>query len=546
MRGARGRRSVGSAWAAGAILLLLPWAAWAQDADGDGVPDATDEFPCDGTRASVSFFPTETSSALLAFEDQWPGATDLDFNDVALRVNYRVERDAAGNAVRVVMLIDPMALGGDHSNGLGLKLPVDKAGVTARRALEGGGWETLTPEVDGQVTLVLSPNLRELYNGATGRINSTAGATRLNGLRLQVELTFATPAALPQAAAPWDVFIFRAATAAPNRHEIHLPAYSGTAAMNPLLLNSAQDASTATRKFVHLSGVPAALNLFTSTSYPLEGVAVSALFPDIAGFASSGGAQNADFYSSSVVGAQGHTVTMPAILSLGRGDTTCAVSLLPPPGSLVGYWDFEQTGSIQDQSGNNNHGFANPQAVQTTAGKIGKAYVFSANACIGIPDSASLRLPLSSSGRLTMMAWIKYGGTCSNDRGIILNKENSYEMGIACDASRFYQEAIQISGQPWFWSGAAAVTTDVWTLVATTWDGSTVRQYINGALVGTRSLSGTLISSDLGLGIGCRGVGTTGNAVTSSSFFNGTIDEVSLYNRSLSPSEIQAYYDATR
>jgi hypothetical protein len=89
------------------LLLFSPTIGWAQDADGDGVPNATDEFPCDGTRASVSFFPTETSSALLAFEDQWPGATDLDFNDVALRVNFRIERNAAGNAVRVLALLDP-------------------------------------------------------------------------------------------------------------------------------------------------------------------------------------------------------------------------------------------------------------------------------------------------------------------------------------------------------------------------------------------------------------------------------------------------------
>jgi LruC domain-containing protein len=305
-----------------ASLAALPASALAQDSDGDGVANTSDAFPCDGLRASVTYFPTQTSSALLVYEDQWPGATDLDFNDVALRTHLRLERDAAGNVVQLVAVFDPVAVGGELSNGLGLVLPTSRTGVTARRRLGGGAWQTVTLEGDANATMVLSSNLRELYANAGGRINSRPNEARLTGQRLEVEVSFATPAAISQAAAPFDVFIFRAGNLG---HQIHFPQYAGTSAMTGGLFNSGQDGSTATRKFVHLSGVPAALNLLTSTRYPLEGIGISALFPDIAGFASSGGAQNASFFATNVIAAQGHDVAAPTLPTVAAADSSCTL-----------------------------------------------------------------------------------------------------------------------------------------------------------------------------------------------------------------------------
>ena len=307
-----------------ALSLGLPATAAAQDSDGDGVADAADAFPCDASRASVTYFPGSTTSALLAFEDQWPGSTDLDFNDVVVRAHYRLERNAAGNVVRIAAVFDPVAVGGILSNGLALQLPTSRNGVTARRRLGGGAWQSLALESDASATMVLSANLRELYGTPSGRINSETGVTRVEGQRLELEVTFSTPAALSVAAAPFDVFIFRSGNFG---HQIHFPQYVGTAAMNTALFGSDHDASTATRRFVHLSGVPAALNLMTTTRYPHEGVMVSALFPDIIGFATSGGQANQSFYTSNVVAAQGHAVSAPALPGLPAPDTSCIAQI---------------------------------------------------------------------------------------------------------------------------------------------------------------------------------------------------------------------------
>jgi LruC domain-containing protein len=300
------------------------------DADDDGVADGVDVFPCDGTRASVTYFPDATGSALLSFEDQWPSHTDLDFNDVVVRAHYRMERGVNGNTMSLHASFDPVALGGDLSNGLGLVLPTVRTGVTlARRRINGGSWQNLTLESDGNATLVLSSNLRELFTNASGRINSVPAQARQSGQRLELEVTFASGgASLSVAAAPFDVFIFRSGSS--PRHEIHFPQYVGTSSMNTMLFNSEQDRSVlGTRAFVHQSGVPAALNLLSSTRYPNEGVRISDLFPDIALFASSGGAQNQSFFSTNVQAAQGHDVAALAAPTMATPDGACVIDTTP-------------------------------------------------------------------------------------------------------------------------------------------------------------------------------------------------------------------------
>jgi hypothetical protein len=71
--------------------------------------------------------------------------------------------------------------------------------------------------------------------------------------------------------------------------------------------------------------VPAALNLLETTRYPLEGVGISELFPNILGFAASRGSQNANFYAVGVVGAQGHDVAAPSLPAVAAADTSCVV-----------------------------------------------------------------------------------------------------------------------------------------------------------------------------------------------------------------------------
>ena len=76
---------------------------------------------------------------------------------------------------------------------------------------------------------------------------------------------------------------------------------------------------------------------------------------------------------------------------------------------------------------------------------------------------------------------------------------------------------------------------NTWTHLAATYDGTVLALYVNGVQAATLVVSGPLITSTGALQIG-------GNAIWGE-WFNGLIDEVRVYNRALSATEIQADMD---
>jgi hypothetical protein len=80
--------------------------------------------------------------------------------------------------------------------------------------------------------------------------------------------------------------------------------------------------------------------------------------------------------------------------------------------------------------------------------------------------------------------------------------------------------------------GPAAIATGTWTHLATTYDGSTVRLYVNGAEVRALGAGGAMAVSTGPLKLG-------GNALWNE-WFAGTMDDVRIYNRALTSAQIQA------
>jgi hypothetical protein len=77
-----------------------------------------------------------------------------------------------------------------------------------------------------------------------------------------------------------------------------------------------------------------------------------------------------------------------------------------------------------------------------------------------------------------------------------------------------------------------------WTHIALTYDGSMIKLYANGALVGQESKTGNINGDDVPFDIGGRAIDNgTGK-------FNGLIDEVEVFDRALSQKEIQGIFDA--
>jgi LruC domain-containing protein len=283
-----------------ALLVGLPIPGWAQDTDADGVGDLVDAYPCDPAVAAVAWAPAADTYGLLLFEDQWPSAGDEDFNDLVVAYNFAYRLDAQLRATSIRATLHVLAVGGDYDNGLGLHLPVPRAAVSQVRLQVGSAAPVvLTPEsADGELTVRVQDDLRALLGGGAGPLNAAPERARVGSTPLTLEIDLASPTPVSAGAAPHDVFLYRSADFG---HQVHRPTFGGTAAMNTQLFGRADDASGPGRHFVDARGLPFVLDLPQEAPYPAEGVALSALYPDVLTFAASGGALAADFYLSTVV-----------------------------------------------------------------------------------------------------------------------------------------------------------------------------------------------------------------------------------------------------
>ncbi len=139
----------------------------------------------------------------------------------------------------------------------------------------------------------------------------------------------------------------------------------------------------------------------------------------------------------------------------------------------------------------------------------------------------------------TVTAWVYWNGpTPGGNDNIIYNKEDLYEARISQSGY------INFAWQPyWVWTGANtfAVTANTWTHVATTYEGNEQVLFKDGLQVFRRDETGGAMGGNSGkLLIGARGSNNPHH------FFDGMIDEVRIYDRALSHSEILAIVGETR
>ena len=138
---------------------------------------------------------------------------------------------------------------------------------------------------------------------------------------------------------------------------------------------------------------------------------------------------------------------------------------------------------------------------------------------VEVPDSASLDI---TGSELTMSAWVYMNSVPSNNKDMILNKENEYEMAVGTSGT--VEWAIRRGGN-WSWiDSGVSVPTSSWTLVSISYTGSEVKIHKNGSLGDTYSLTGWR-SSD------------------GESPWNGKIDDIRIYDRPLSTPEIEALFN---
>jgi hypothetical protein len=222
----------------------------------------------------------------------------------------------------------------------------------------------------------------------------------------------------------------------------------------------------------------------------------------------------------------------PTGIGAGPSGATSVDLALPVPGLVAAYGFNEASGStVTDGSGQDNRGTLGTGVTRTSRGRYGRALAFNGQGMVTIPHAASLGLTAS----MTLEAWVNPArSSITGDwRDVIYKGDDNYYL-MATSASN----ALPAGGASFGNTGSSTIEVfgtsplrgNRWTHLAVTYDGATLRLYVNGALVSSRAYAGTFTTSTNPLRIG-------GNEFYGQ-FFQGLIDEVRVYNRPLSVAEI--------
>jgi|GEM_PF-2337371 len=210
---------------------------------------------------------------------------------------------------------------------------------------------------------------------------------------------------------------------------------------------------------------------------------------------------------------------------------------------LVGFYPFN--GNSNDYSGNDNHG-TNKGAVDASDrfGNPKAAYYFDgAGAFIEVPSDSSIE----TDSFVSVSIWVKVEDYTVRQTPLCkrlfhnANPYNSYVI-TSTDVGASQKWAFGVSsGTAGSGAGPSAqnpIDTG-WTHIVGTYDGASIKLFLNGTLVNSQAKTGLLGYTDSTLRIG---LGIPGSSLQ---YFKGWIDDVRIYGRVLSNSEISTLYSNT-
>jgi hypothetical protein len=139
---------------------------------------------------------------------------------------------------------------------------------------------------------------------------------------------------------------------------------------------------------------------------------------------------------------------------------------------------------------------------------------------------------LHLTGAMTLEAWVNPSTVNSAWRDVIYKGDDNYYLMGTTASGGVPGAGGTFGGTGFNTFGKAALPVNTWTHLAVTYDGATLRFYVNGTQVSSALQTGVLTASANPLEIGGDGI--------YGQYFAGVIDEVRVYNIALAPSQIQA------
>jgi hypothetical protein len=205
--------------------------------------------------------------------------------------------------------------------------------------------------------------------------------------------------------------------------------------------------------------------------------------------------------------------------------------------SLVGWWRFEDGGV--DSSSYGNDGTVSG-AVVDYAGKRGKALEFD-----GVDDYVDMGTgdSLDITGDITMEAWVKIEGkgdflkiaSKNNDTGI----GQAYSLQFDGSADNLFQFVVHDGSGYHIVTDSEIPSINQWYHVVGLYNGTDLNIYVDGVLKNTIKETFTITSTSAPFYVGARYSESVGQKL----FWNGSIDEVKVWNRVLSAGEVNASFN---
>lgn len=214
---------------------------------------------------------------------------------------------------------------------------------------------------------------------------------------------------------------------------------------------------------------------------------------------------------------------------------------------LVSYWKLDETsGNILDAAGSNSGTVYG--AVPNQTGKIGKSYSFDGtNDYVNVPNSSSLNI---QGNTITLSAWLY---PVSNKHSVIVSKlhnvgthvppyfQYTLQFFYTSDPSpRIYPRfAVSVGGAFKFTANTSiTVSLNQWHHLVGVYNGSTLKLYLDGEEVSSTAQSGNIDGYNTPVYISEIG------SLSGAEVFNGRIDEIGIWNRALSVSEVSQLFNS--
>jgi hypothetical protein len=203
--------------------------------------------------------------------------------------------------------------------------------------------------------------------------------------------------------------------------------------------------------------------------------------------------------------------------------------------NLVAHWKFD--GNLEDSSqyGNNGSLVGTSNSITFVDGVIGKGACFNGKSYIEVKNSSSLDLKSS----FTFSLWVYKEDMRDKQVPYILKLNDEYlDYHYAFWEWWNMEPGVFFSDDQTTYDAHPGCQVDIqkWSLLTVTYDGSTVKFFNDGELVASKQESVVLASSGQPLYIGF------GNIATEDSFFKGVMDDVRIYNKAISPDDVEKLY----